>query len=207
LKNTDSETTYLLVVNGKPQGPYRVEELKNFNIKPADFVRSDDMDDYKEAHEVAQLRELLGFSRPHHIPQYYGSFDQRLLASFLDWFIISGTLVVFVASFLLFIPDKALRMSIALSLLAVIPLTKLIYHIVMESSAKQATYGKRLLKIKVCDMQGEPLGLAKSTGRNLAKIFSVLPLFIGYMFSFFNSKQQCLHDMIAGTLVIRDRLI
>jgi uncharacterized RDD family membrane protein YckC len=43
-------------------------------------------------------------------------------------------------------------------------------------------------------------------GRNLAKIFSVLTFFIGYLLSFFNKEQQCLHDMIAGTLVMKDRL-
>jgi uncharacterized RDD family membrane protein YckC len=77
----------------------------------------------------------------------------------------------------------------------------------MEASPKQATYGKQILKIKVTNMQGERIDFAKSFGRNLAKILSVLTLFFGYLYSFFNSKQQCLHDVVAGTLVIKDRLI
>jgi len=206
LKDINNET-YLLVVKGKPQGPYTIAELKSRKIKPGDFVRSAGMDDYKEAHEVTQLRELLGFSREHIIPQYYASFDQRLLASFIDWFMITGIWVVIVSSFLLFIPNKAMQVNIALSLLAIIPLTKFIYHVIMESSAKQATFGKQLLKIKVCDLDGERIGFGKSFGRNLAKVFSVAILFIGYLFSFFNHKHQCLHDMLADTLVIKDRLI
>jgi len=30
---------------------------------------------------------------------------------------------------------------------------------------------------------------------------------VGYIICFFNKKQQCLHDMIAGTLVVKDRLL
>ena len=202
-----NKTTYLLVINGKPEGPYTVEELKSLGIKATDFVRSAAMDDYKEANEVADLRRQLGFGKPLHTPQYYGSFDQRLLASALDWFLICLVLVPITAIIIWFIPDKQLRFIITFSLLLIIPLVKFIYHIIMESSAKQATYGKSALNIKVCDMQGERLSIAHSTLRNLAKILSVATLFIGYLFSFFNRQQQCLHDMVAGTLVIKDRLI
>jgi len=199
--------TYLLVINGKPEGPYSIDELKSRKIKPNDFVRTPSMDDYKEAHEVPELRELLGFNKQHHIPQYYGSFDQRLLASAIDWFIISGVFIFFMVIGLLLNSDKAVQLFIIIGLLLAIPVAKLIYHIIMESSPKQATIGKGILGIKVCDMNGERLTLAHSAGRNLAKILSVLTLFIGYLLAFFNSKQQCLHDMVAGTLVMKDRLI
>jgi len=76
----------------------------------------------------------------------------------------------------------------------------------MESSAKQATYGKLILHIKVCDLLGYRVSFGRATGRNFAKIFSVMTLFIGYLLSFFNKQQQCLHDMVAGTLVMKDRL-
>jgi uncharacterized RDD family membrane protein YckC len=202
---TSPEKAYLLVVNGKPEGPYTLAQLKDLKIKPTDFVKSPAMDDYKEAHEVAELRELFGFNKQI-LVQYYGSFDQRLLASALDWFFISGACILVAFVLTLIVSDKMLRIYIAVSLLIVIPLVKLIYHIIMESSAKQGTYGKQLLKIRVCDMQGNRISPAHAAGRNLAKIFSVLTLFIGYLYSFFNKQQQCLHDIIAGTLVIKDRL-
>ena len=198
---------YLLVINGKPEGPYAIEELKALKIKPADFVRTDGMDDYKEAHDIPELRESLGFSKPAHIPQYYGSFDQRLLASAIDWFILSGVFIFIMVVLLVLISDKTYQLVIIVSLLAAIPITKIIYHIIMESSSKQATIGKLILNIKVCDLQGERLSFGHSLGRNLAKILSVLTLFIGYLFAFFNKQQQCLHDMVAGTLVVKDRLI
>jgi uncharacterized RDD family membrane protein YckC len=95
---------------------------------------------------------------------------------------------------------------IAFGLLVVIPAVKFIYQVMMESSAKQATYGKQILGIKVCDMQGNRVSFAHALGRNFAKLFSVLTFFVGYLMCFFNKQQQCLHDMIAGTLVMKDRL-
>jgi uncharacterized RDD family membrane protein YckC len=203
----DSSNNYLLVINGKPEGPYTIEELKALKVKPTDFVRTDGMDDYKEAHDIPELREYLGFNKPAHILQYYGSFDQRLLASAIDWFILSGVFIFIMVVLLVIISDKTYQLVIIVSLLAAIPITKIIYHIIMESSSKQATIGKLILNIKVCDLQGERLSFVHSLGRNLAKILSVLTLFIGYLFAFFNKQQQCLHDMVAGTLVVKDRLI
>ncbi|HEY4322437.1 MAG TPA: RDD family protein [Mucilaginibacter sp.] len=197
---------YLLVINGKPQGPFNIDQLKTMGVKPGDFLKTADMDDYKEAHEIAELRDFFGFSKRTVIPQYFGSFDQRLLASALDWFFVSGVCIILALITTIVFTDKAARIFIAFSLLAVIPVAKLIYHIFMESSPKQATYGKQILKIKVCDLLGNKISLVHSAGRNFAKIFSVLTFFIGYLFCFFNKQQQCMHDMIAGTLVMKDRL-
>jgi uncharacterized RDD family membrane protein YckC len=197
---------YILVINGKPQGPFSISELKKHNIKPGDFVKTTVMDDYKEAHEVEELRELFGFTAQPIIPQYFAGFDQRLLASALDWLFVAGTCILLAFTLSLFITDKAARLSIAFGLLGLIPIAKLIYHIIMECTAKQATYGKQILNIKVCDMEGYRISFGRAVGRNLAKVFSVLTLFIGYLFSFFNKQQQCLHDMMAGTLVMKDRL-
>ncbi len=197
---------YLLVINGRPEGPFSLAQLKSLNIRPGDFVKTPAMDDYKEAHEIAELRELLGFRKQALIPQYFGGFDQRLLASALDWLFVSGFCVIPALFLIVFIGDKEVRVLIALSLLLIIPIVKLIYHIFMEHSGRQATFGKQILRIKVCDMEGNRVSLARSIGRNFAKLFSVLTLFTGYLLSFFNKQQQCLHDMIAGTLVMKDRL-
>lgn len=169
-------------------------------------MKTQPMDDYKEAHEVAELRELFGFHKQI-LLQYFAAFDQRLLASAVDWFLVSGVCMVMAFMVSLFVDGRLILLSIAFSMFLVIPMVNLIYHIVMESSAKQGTYGKQLLRIKVCDLQGSRLTAAHALGRNAAKIFSVLTLFIGYLYSFFNKQQQCLHDVIAGTLVIKDRLV
>ncbi|NNU34560.1 RDD family protein [Mucilaginibacter sp. S1162] len=196
---------YTLVINGKPEGPYTLDELKALKIKSGDFVKTDDMDDYKEAHEVAELRQLFGFQKEA-LLQYFGSFDQRATAAVIDWFLVSAVCAVLAFIVAVFLSNKIALIAVALSLLVIIPIVNLVYHIVMESSPKQGTYGKQILKIRVCDMQGERISISHAAGRNFAKVLSVLTLGIGYLYCFFNKQQQCLHDKVAETLVVKDRL-
>jgi uncharacterized RDD family membrane protein YckC len=198
---------YLLVINGKPEGPYSIHQLRAMHIKSTDFVKTPAMDDYKEAHEIAELRSIFGFKLQAVTPQYFGAFDQRALAAIIDWLIVGGIAVMITYIPVILISNAMIKAALTASLLIVIPLAYLIYHIVMESSPQQATYGKKILKIRVCNMDGSDIDRAKATKRNLAKILSVLTFFVGYLMSFFNKKQQCLHDMIAETLVMRDRLV
>ncbi|GAB3927152.1 RDD family protein [Mucilaginibacter myungsuensis] len=200
------DNKYLLVINGKPEGPFDMDELKQRGIRPTDFVRTDGMSDYKEAHEVAELRQLFGFRKQIVLPQYFGGFDQRMLASVIDWLIVMAWFVVPAFVAILFIENKMVRLILPVSLLVFIPLAYFIYHVVMEGSAKQGTYGKQILKIRVSDTNGEPIDKAKAFARNLAKLLSVLTFPIGYILLFLNKKRQCLHDMVAETLVIKDRL-
>lgn len=165
------------------------------------------MDDYKEAHEFPELRALFGFNYEQTLPQYFASFDQRLLASVIDYFILLMVCILLALLSFLFITEKNERILTGLMFLPAIPLLKFIYGVFAEASAKQGTIGKRLLNIKVTDMEGKPLSLSSSFLRNGAKILSVIPCFFGYLYSFLNKKQQCWHDIAANALVIKDRLI
>lgn len=204
---TQQTKKYALVINGRPKGPFSVDELKRKGLKPGDFVRTDDMADYKEAHEVAELRALFGFKQQAVTPQYFGSFDQRILASVIDWFIVSTGFVVIGLIIVLMAHDQVVRSMVALSLVAIIPMVNFIYHVIMESSEKQATHGKQILKIKVTDMEGHRISRGQAVTRNLARFTSIATFYLGYLISFFNKKQQCLHDMVSGTLVVKDRLV
>jgi uncharacterized RDD family membrane protein YckC len=204
---------YILVVNGKPDGPFSIAQLKERKIKPGDFVKTSAMDDYKEAHEIAALRQLFGFSRQPLPLQYFGSFDQRALAAVIDWLIVLTAFIflAFVVTLILLVlipgdDNKVLRIGITVAIVALTPFAKIAYNTIMESGPKQGTFGKQLLKIRVCDIYGEQITRARALNRNLGKYLSVGTLFIGYIICFFTKKQQCLHDMLADTLVIKDRL-
>jgi len=203
----DNKTEYTVVINGKPEGPYQLAQLKTLNIQPGTFIRKPGMDDYKEAHEFPELRELLGFRFQKTAPQYFAAFDQRLLASVIDYFFITTAYVLVILVGFIFVDEKTQRIALALAGLPLLPLVKFIYSSIAEASEKQATIGKRLVNIKVSDLGGNRILLSNSYGRNAAKVFSTAPFFFGYLYSFLNKKQQCFHDMIANTLVIKDRLI
>ena len=79
-----------------------------------------------------------------------------------------------------------------------------LYFAGMESSAQQATFGKAVMSLRVGDLDGRRLSFRHATGRYFAKIISgLIPLAIGYIMAGFTEKKQALHDMIAGTLVLR----
>ncbi|SEA80361.1 RDD family protein [Pedobacter hartonius] len=198
---------YTVVVNGKPEGPYDLDSIKKMNILPGTFMRTPGMDDYKEAHEFPELRALFGFSYEQTAPQYFASFDQRLLAAVIDYFVLMLVYILLLLIGFMFIGDKDQRIMTGVLLLPLIPVLKFIYGIFAECSARQGTIGKRLLNIKVTDMGGKRLSFGMAVTRNMAKILSVLPLFFGYLYIFLNKKQQSWHDIAANTLVIKDRLI
>jgi uncharacterized RDD family membrane protein YckC len=80
-----------------------------------------------------------------------------------------------------------------------------LYFAGLESSAWQATVGKRMTGLMVTDMAGRRLGFWRSTARYFAKILSAVPILIGYLLAAFTPQKQALHDMIAGTLVVKRR--
>ena len=82
-------------------------------------------------------------------------------------------------------------------------LISLLYWPVMESSARRATFGKSVVGIEVTDLNGKRLTFLRALLRNLAKIISAIPLFIGYLLAAFTGRKQALHDMITKCLVVR----
>ncbi|HEY4678350.1 MAG TPA: RDD family protein, partial [Candidatus Angelobacter sp.] len=77
-----------------------------------------------------------------------------------------------------------------------------LYFALQESSAHQATVGKRAMNIYVTDLQGRRISFGQATGRHFSRVLSSI-LAIGYIMVAFTEKKQGLHDIIAGTLVKR----
>ncbi len=77
-----------------------------------------------------------------------------------------------------------------------------LYQSLLESSSWQGTVGKKLLGLRVTDMNGNRIGFGKATGRYFGKILSGMICFVGFIMVAFTEKKQGLHDMLAGTLVV-----
>ena len=77
------------------------------------------------------------------------------------------------------------------------------YFSYMESSERQATVGKSALGIQVTDLNGARISFGKALGRTAGKILSALILYIGFIMAAFTEKKQALHDIMAGTLVVK----
>lgn len=80
-----------------------------------------------------------------------------------------------------------------------------LYHAKMESSAWQATLGKKALSLRVTDLYGARVTFNRATGRHFAKLMTgLIPLGVGFMLAGFTERRQALHDIIASCLVLRD---
>jgi len=79
-----------------------------------------------------------------------------------------------------------------------------LYFALMESSDRQATFGKAMMNLRVTDANGNRLSFGHASGRFFSKIITgMVPFGIGYIMAGFTQKKQALHDFIAGTVVIR----
>ncbi len=78
-----------------------------------------------------------------------------------------------------------------------------LYHARMQSSSRQGTYGKQFMGLRVTGLGGEPISFGQATGRHFAKFLSTFALMVGFLVAAVTRKKQALHDMVAGTLVVR----
>jgi uncharacterized RDD family membrane protein YckC len=151
------------------------------------------------------------------LPVAYAGFWLRLVAFLIDLIVLYfvGTIITlpFIASMGLrgimrghmpMSPEELMPlMGAFIRLILIRTVLNWLYYALFESSAWQATLGKKALGLEVTDLGGRRISFGRATGRFFAKIISVLILWIGFIMAGFTEKKQALHDMIAGTLVIR----
>jgi uncharacterized RDD family membrane protein YckC len=80
-----------------------------------------------------------------------------------------------------------------------------VFFALFESGGWQATPGKRLMGLRVTDLNGDRLSFGRATGRYFAKILSGLLFCIGYIMVGVTAKKQGLHDRLAETLVLHGK--
>jgi uncharacterized RDD family membrane protein YckC len=129
----------------------------------------------------------------------YAGFWRRFAAYAIDYVVVLlGTAVLGAAATLAGLGDDGARLSLAALI------GYFLYCTLLESSAWQATLGKRALGLQVTNALGERIGFARAAARFVAKVLSVLTLCLGYLLVLVTPRRQALHDLIAGTLVVND---
>lgn len=79
------------------------------------------------------------------------------------------------------------------------------YHVAFETSPLRATPGKALLGIAVIKPDGRKLTIKDSIIRNLMSFISSALLCAGYFMALFTDKNQTLHDIVADTIVVKEK--
>jgi TPR repeat protein/uncharacterized RDD family membrane protein YckC len=139
------------------------------------------------------------------LPGLPAPFLYRAGAWLIDFFIFSLFMTVTGMGALHMEVNKAGPWSqgVILQLLACVVFS-LLYSVVLESSATQATLGKKACGLVVTDLQGRRISVARATGRFFARLLSwPLTLGLGYLLGAVTRKRQCLHDLVAQCLVRR----
>lgn len=138
----------------------------------------------------------------------YAGFWERFAAAFID-----GILLLFIQSIIFSVfgtsilsaPDpEAIGASFGTAYLLSLAVSWL-YFALLESGEKQSTLGKRALDLRVTDAGGGRISFGQATGRHFGKYVSALMLLIGYLIQPFTERKQALHDLMAGTLVVKNR--
>ena len=142
----------------------------------------------------------------------YGNFGERLVAVIIDGIIINIAkyLILFVigddgmaAANALGEDSGVMALMGGMTALFVGVFLTVTYYAYLESSEKQATFGKQAMGLVVTDLDGNRISFLNAVGRYFSKFLSTIILGIGYIMQAFDSKGQALHDKIAGTLVYK----
>ena len=148
----------------------------------------------------------------------YGGFWRRFWSYLIDRFILG---VVFMpVGFMVFVPMLAtqsggwtdtdlpaeaitafLGATLTVAFLAL--LGSWFYYALMQSSSRQATLGQLALGLRVTDLEGRRISFARASGRHFATVLTGLTFGIGYVIVLFTTRKQTLHDLVAGTVVVR----
>lgn len=142
----------------------------------------------------------------------YANFWKRTAAYLVDGFIY-GMAVGFIGQFInlfmgLFLglytkePSWQQMLAFVAVTFGVQIICFVLYFVWPECTSWQATIGKKIFGLKVTDLNGQRIGFWRSLGRNLGMIISTLILCIGYLMCLWTEKKQCLHDQMAGCLVM-----
>jgi uncharacterized RDD family membrane protein YckC len=159
------------------------------------------------------------FALPQSRPTYAG-FLLRAVSSFIDRIILSfifGIISSFRPAVFLILPDPntqnvapATFQEFLMSIphptpegFLVLLVLMWVYYAGFESSAWQATPGKKLLRLYVTDVSGRRVTFSRATFHNMGRMISEMTFWVGYIPAAFTEKKQALHDMIAGCLVLR----
>jgi len=81
------------------------------------------------------------------------------------------------------------------------------YFALFETFNNGRTPGKRVAKIRVIHQSGRGINFAEALARNLVRIIDYMPGFygVGIAAMFMSRRSQRLGDIVAGTLVVRER--
>lgn len=128
----------------------------------------------------------------------YAGFGVRLVAALIDGVILSAAWAILRQVFFLSLPffrHQTSNLSVLFNAL---------YYILLWVNWGGQTIGKKAMKIKVIQENGQPLDYKEAVIRYLGYFVSGLVLGLGFLWVIGDAKKQGWHDKIAKTLVVNE---
>jgi uncharacterized RDD family membrane protein YckC len=204
--------------DGERRGPYSLEEVNRQLaagiIAPHDLGWSETSPGWKPLLSfvgvimpggASSTPVLIGMAKPvkFGLPECAG-FWMRALAHMIDA-IVLGIFALVIAMWFKRPPEEGIGPS---ALGAILLLTMiLIYMPALWASPMHATAGQRLCGLKVIPAVGGKMSFPRGVVRVLGMILSGAIFGIGYFMAAFTERKRALHDIIAGTYVVKDSSI
>jgi uncharacterized RDD family membrane protein YckC len=138
-----------------------------------------------------------------------GSRFVAILIDYLIWgaaFLVLGVMAAIIIPALHFFGGVSANWAAGIFFLIVF-LLQWGYFALFEAFSNGRTPGKRVAKIRVIHQSGRGVNFLEALARNLVRFVDYLPGFyaVGVVAIFVSKRNQRLGDMVAGTLVVRDR--
>ena len=77
------------------------------------------------------------------------------------------------------------------------------YFVMLPATGLQGTFGKRIVGIKIATVEGTPIGLVASIIRFVVSLLVPMTAGLTFFMAPWTPRHQALHDLAAGTVVIR----
>jgi uncharacterized RDD family membrane protein YckC len=152
---------------------------------------------------------------PEPAPTAYANFFVRLFAFLIDGFLataVAGLVYLVVAVLGSMLSLAGLRLGsgggfvgglmfwvlgVPVSVMAYV-----LYFVKQETGSAQATLGKKILGIRITDLEGRTITTGQSLGRLAVRtLLSGFIFGLGFFMAAFTARKQALHDLVAGTIV------
>ena len=172
-------------------------------ITHADLLRREETMDWRAAERFPEL--FLDPTLPLHVDDRpriaYANFGSRLIAKMIDdaSYLFAYVMIVGLVEMQFFPENTGFRKNVNICIFFT---GYWLYRALMMSSRDRATLGKLAMAVKVTDLAGNRISFGRATIRHLAECLSFVTVF-GYLLAAMTEKGQTLHDMIAGTLVVK----
>ena len=181
-------------------------------MKTYNFSKSESIPDYVNERDVFGLVKSKRTSmlkrfkfKPLNAPELdvaYAGLGIRTLATLIDLVIMACLMLIPEIFFYSFnfndIGYNSFRFLMAM-------LIWIVYHVAFDSTASQATPGKKLFKLKIIDLNGNKMSIVRALFRSLAVFISIAPIGLGIWYITTDPKKQGWHDLISGSYVIKSR--